>query len=354
MPVIQIYEIHQQLPDSYYALCKQVYSDLPFQNLPQPQEVNQLLQLAGNGRELLLFEGDGACLLGIFQLEKQQASFAFWECLPDFRVCEALFSAFENVARERGCTQISGPLHFNTFHRYRLRLGATAPSWAQFDREPINPSYYPDFLVRLGYQTKHLFESRLLQTRIIPTVYSSKKDLVESVKQLPYAFIPLNRQSWEMHETAIYELVCAVFSQNPGFKAVAIEEFKLQYNANYADALCPHTSLLLADKSSRQLVAISLCHPNYHSLQLKVPANFETHYPLLQHRTLLAKTQGVHPDYRQKGLMNYLGAYGMLSFRAFYDDIIFCLMREDNPSLRFSDGFAHEKCQYASYQKQLS
>jgi hypothetical protein len=353
MPV-KTHQISVELPDSYYALGELVYRNLPFCYQQQPQEVNQLLRLAGEGKELLFFELDGACLLGIFKPKEQQAAFAFWECLTDFDACQELFQAFESAARERGCVQLDGPLHFNTFHRYRLRLGEAAPSWLQFDREPVNPCYYSDFLSRLGYQTKHLFESRLLQTRIIPTVYSSKKDLVESVKQLPYAFIPLNRKSWEEHELGIYELIGAIFGQNPGFQSVQLEEFKLLYNATYAEALCPLTSLLLADKSTGQLVAISLCHPNYSPLQLAGPPNFEVHYPLLQHRTLLAKTQGVHPDYRQKGLMNYLGAYGMLSFRAYYDDIIFCLMREDNPSLRFTDGFAHEKCQYASYHKRLS
>lgn len=354
MPVVHIQVIQDQLPESYYALAEAVYSTSSFQNKSQASEVNTLLRLAGQGKELLFFELEGACLLGIFKPQEQHAAFAFWECHNDFEACEQLFAAFEAAAAARSCTQIEGPLHFNTFHRYRLRLGEAAPSWLQFDREPVNPTYYPDFLARLGYQTNHLFESRLLKTSIMPAIYSSKQALVESVNQLPFAFIPLNRSSWEAHETAIYELVGAIFGQNPGFQTVSMAEFKLLYNADYAEGLCPHTSLLLADKSTGQLVAISLCHPNYAPLHLQVPPKFATHYPLLQHRTLLAKTQGVHPDYRQKGLMNYLGAYGMLSFRTYYDDIIFCLMRDDNPSRRFTDAFAHEKCMYASYEKRLS
>jgi hypothetical protein len=193
----------------------------------------------------------------------------------------------------------------------------------------------------------------LLRNEVVPVVYESKAQMLEAIHQLPYDFIPLNRTSWVAHEAAIYQLIGEIFGQNPGFQAISEAEFRSLYNPDFAEALCPHSSVLLADRATGDLLAISFCLPNYHPLGLRERPRFEAHYPLLQKRTLLAKTQGVHPAHRQKGLMSYLGVYGMLSFKSYYDEIIFCLMREDNPSLRFTDPFAHEKAIYASYCKDL-
>ena len=116
---------------------------------------------------------------------------------------------------------------------------------------------------------------------------------------------------------------------------------------------CPHTSALALERRSGRPVALSLCMPNYAALRLKRPPIFERDYPRLPHRTMLAKTQGVHPDFRRRGLLNYLGAFGMLRFRDYYDDVIFCLMREGNPSLRFTNAFPFEEVGYGLYGRRL-
>ena len=101
-------------------------------------------------------------------------------------------------------------------------------------------------------------------------------------------------------------------------------------------------------------MALSFCHPNYAPLVLgSTPPNFARDYPRLTERTLLAKTVGVHPDFRKQQLMNYLGAYGMMSFRELYDQVIFCLMRSDNFSRHFTDDLPFEAAQYALFSQDL-
>lgn len=246
---------------------------------------------------------------------------------------------------------MEGPKNFNTFHDYRLRTSAA--SWHQFTREPVNPLYYPELLEGVGYTLDFQYESRLISCSVVPAVYGTKQDLVREVKSLPYDFIPLTRAGWLQYASAIYDLVGKIFGMNPGYLAVSAAEFELLYNADYAEMLCPYSSVLVAEKDGGRPVAISLCYPNYAELKLTERAVFVRDYPLLKHRTLLAKTQGVHPDYRKQGLMNYLGAYGMLSFKEHYDECIFCLMRDDNPSLRFTEPFAYEKAEYGFYGKGL-
>ncbi len=275
--------------------------------------------------------------------------FGFWETINDSILNTALFKAFETWARSRGCTRVEGLKNFNTFHNYRLRLDR-AP-WGQFTREPVNPSYYPALLRQAGYAVQQRFVSRLIRAEVIPQAYTDKRVLLEGLKTLPYEFIPLNRESWQARAPEIFALVADIFGQNPGYRGIAAEEFELLYNPTYAASLCPHTSVLMAERETGRLVAISLCYPNYAPLRLQTPPVFAEHYPMLRHRTMLAKTQGVHPDYRQRGLMNYLGAYGMMSFRDYYDDAIFCLMREGNASLRFTERLAYAEVGYGMFGK---
>ena len=349
---MEIIHIKDQFPDHFYALAETIYKDLPYRPEEDRQHTDELLKFANKSSEILLVtDRKNVRLLAICPPGKTKAYFGFWETTDDFYSCQKAFEILFDELKNREYSGIEGPVHFNTFHRYRLRLDT--PSWKMFNREPVNPEYYPAFLERLGFKIHHTYESRLIKTEVVPEVYRSKKELVDSVRDLPFEFIPLNPQTWSEKEPEIFELINHIFGLNPGFQSIPIEEFRLNYNAEYAAQLCPHTSVLLADRSSGKLVAISLCHPNYTPLNLSEKPVFEKHYPLLNHRTMLAKTQGVHPDFRQLGLMNYLGAYGMLSFRKYYDDIIFCLMRADNHSLRFTDAFDYEKVEYASYIREI-
>ena len=281
------------------------------------------------------------------------AYFGFWETANDLALNQHAFGLLAAEARARGLGQVRGPLHFSTYFRYRLRRGA-APSWQQFDREPVNPPYYPTLLAATGFEPALQFESRRLQAATVPTVYRQQAATLSQLADLPFDFIPLNAATWVALEDEIFGLIQQVFGQNPAYRAVSRAQFGLLYHAQYAAGLCPHSSVLFRDRVSGQLAAISLCQPNYFPLHL--PAGtapvWAAHYPRLpQPRTLLAKTVGVHPAYRGRGLQALLAAYAMRSFLQYYDEVIFCLMRADNRSLRFTDGLPYEAAHYALYER---
>jgi hypothetical protein len=293
-------------------------------------------------------------LVGLFPKEGGEARFGFWESSPDATANAQAFAALEAEARRRGCPALTGPLDFNTFQRYRLRVGPE-PSWGRFDREPTNPEYYPELLTALGFQAHLTFESRLIRPETVPAVYTDKQHLLDALAALPFEFLPLNADTWPQHEAELFELVQAVFGANPAYRPVSEAQFRGLYNRTYAAGLCPHTSVLLRDQASGQLAALSLCQPNYAPLGLAAtrPPTFQRDYPRLTAPTLLAKTVGVHPSFRNRGLMNALGAYGMVHFREWYQQVIFCLMRTDNFSLHFTDGLPAETAHYALYKKKL-
>ncbi|QJX45552.1 hypothetical protein HMJ29_00790 [Hymenobacter taeanensis] len=326
--------------------------------VPKPDELMLAALFAEEAERYdILFITDYAQvrLVGLFPKEGGEARFGFWESTPAATAAGQAFAALEAEARRRGCPALTGPLDFNTFQRYRLRVGA-APSWGHFDREPTNPVYYPELLKGMGFRAHLTFESRLIRPETVPTVYADKQPLLDALAALPFDFLPLNADTWPQHEAELFELVQAVFGANPAYRPVSEAQFRGLYNRTYAAGLCPYTSVLLRDHASGQLAALSLCQPNYAPLGLAAnqPPTFQRDYPRLQApTTLLAKTVGVHPSFRNRGLMNALGAYGMVHFREWYQQVIFCLMRTDNFSLHFTDGLPAETAHYALYRKEL-
>ncbi|HEX8427911.1 hypothetical protein [Hymenobacter sp.] len=342
------------LDASFFEIPDRVYQFLPYWPAEDESAIRRLFQLEATRNDIVVYtDHEHLRLVGIFPVGGATAYFGYWETTSDLTLNQEAFAQLSATARQRGYRTLQGPLNFNTFHSYRLRLGAP-PSWSYFDKEPINPTYYPELLSRLGFTPVLSFESRLIELATVPTVYEDKASLLAALSTLPYDFIPLTPTTWRQYEPELFELVQQIFSANPAYQPIPEAQFMLLYNPEYAAKLCPHTSVLLRERTRGQLVALSLCHPNYAPLHLGAkPPVFERDYPLLPQKTLLAKTIGVHPNFRNQQLMNSLGAYGMLSFRELYEQIIFCLMRSDNFSLHFTDGLPAEVARYALFEREV-
>lgn len=343
------------LPDSFFDLPDKIYEDLPFKPEEDSSIITTLFKIEAERNEIIIYtDHNDVRLAGIFPAKDDNAYFGFWETTNDASLHKQPFTLLEADTLKRNRSTLIGPLNFNTYHNYRLRVG-TFPTWDMFDREPVNPDYYPALLQQSGFYTKATFESRLIKKENIPDVYIEKAALLEELKKIPFDFIPLNEANWQLYEDEIFELIHAIFNRNPLYKTISATQFKLLYNHDFSRKLCPHSSVIFRHQSSGKLAAISMCHPDYHSLYSKVKTpDFERDFSGLKKKVLLAKTVGVHPDFRQQGLMNYMGAYGMLSFRDWYDEIIFCLMRSDNYSLHFTDSVSYEPAKYVLYEKRLS
>jgi GNAT superfamily N-acetyltransferase len=343
-----------ELPESFFAISQHIYSALSYQADEDPASTTLLLQQKASTHDIILYtDHQDLRLVGIFPHEGEQAYFAYWETSKEVEKSRQAFSLLQADARAKAKTSISGPYHFNTFHRYRLRLDE--PNWQVFDREPVNPVYYADLLAAIGFLPSLHFESRLIRSRDIPALYQDKQFFLKSLQQRPFSFIPLMPQHWQQFEQEIFELVQAIFSQNPGYRSVPEQEFRLLYNQDFAEKLCPYSSVLFQDTRTGRLAAMSFCHPNYSALNLgpgQAPV-YARDFPKLKKKVMLAKSVGVHPDYRQQGLMSYLAAYAMQSFHALYDEALFCLMRSDNHSLQFTQGLPYEKARYALYRKDI-
>ncbi|MGB3850053.1 MAG: hypothetical protein WA958_08815 [Tunicatimonas sp.] len=343
--------VNRRLPDSFFTLPPRVYQALPFGLREDSDAVHRLVSEAQDLHDTVLYTDHRTVrLLGIFPRTNDTACFAYWEA-TDPVASQAAFERFEEEADERGIRYVRGPLTFNTFHRYRLRLHT--PSWMMFDREPVNPPAYVGWLQHQNYTPSLRFESRMMRSAHMPQLYQSKEEYLATLTDLPFRFLALTPEVWEARARELFTLVDAIFSRNPGYQPVTYAQFSQLYGLDFARQLCPYSSVLLEDRASAQLVGMSFCLPNYQPLRRSATPVFARDYPQLTHKTLLIKSVGVHPQYRRRGLMTYLGAYCMQTFTRHYEDAIFCLMRADNPSLRFTDDLPFEQAAYALFEKSL-
>lgn len=351
-----VYHKERKLPDSFWQIPIAIYEGLEFSPAENQSQINALFELKVETHAIIIYTDHKSLrLVGIFSRAGGDCHFGFWETIDDVHLNREGFKLLYKDAIELDKAVLTGPMNFNTFHNYRLRIGAT-PSWQMFHREPINPEYYSDLLEGLDFVCIHTYESRRIHKPAIHKFYEFKGELTRQIKDVPFEIIALNSKSWMLYEDAIFELISLIFSQNVAYKSISKVEFQLLYNETFAESLCPHTSSLFKDKTTGQLIGIMMCLPDYASKEnpQKNHYNFNTDYPKLHKPTLLAKSAGVHPDYRNNNLMNFSGAYTMLSFRELYEDVIFCTMKSDNYSIHFTDGIDCEKAHYALYEKQLA
>lgn len=342
------------LPESFFEIPKSIYASLPINFLENEEAIAALFEYESKRNDIVIYtDHESLRLVGIFPKDSSEAFFGFWETKNDFDRNYNAFQLLLEDARNMGRQEVIGPINFSTYQSYRLRLGN--PSWRRFDKEPINPLYYPDLLMNLGFGKHLLFESRMIREIDIPKVYVSKRDLLEKFKEQSLACIPLTPEALQNHHAEIFKLTHTIFSANPLYRAISYEQFSAAYDKDFSLKLCPYSSVLFRDGAHGQLIAFSFCHPNYagHRTPEEGKYVYERDFPSLKEKTLLVKSIGVHPGFRQRGLMNALAAYAMLSFKDLYKHVIFCLTRTDNVSNNFTHDLPFEKVDYALFSKKV-
>lgn len=343
------------LPASFFEIPTSIYASLPFSLSEDRQAIAALFAHESERNDVVVYTDDeNLRLVGIFPKDSKQCFFGFWETTDEPERNEKAFQLLLEDARRKGSHELFGPLNFTTYQSYRVRLWS--PSWICFDKEPVNPSYYPDLLTQLGFRKHLLFESRMIREADIPKVYDSKRDLLEKFNEQSFDCIPLTPKAWQKHHVEIFELIHEIFSANPLYRPISYAQFSSIYNTAFASILCPHSSVLFRDRTCGQLTAFSFCHPKYAGQDLTGDGKFvyEKDFAGLKEKTLLVKSIGVHPQFRELGLMNALGAYAMLSFRDLYKHVIFCLTRSDNVSNNFTNDLPFEKVEYALFSRKVT
>lgn len=359
----------QPLPDDFVQLPYHIYANDEFWLGEDETSLRQQLSHKNSwfttGKAWLGVIPKQARLVGFFQetqvIDGEAAAFfGFWESTDNLEANQLLFSAFTDWAQQQGAKRIYGPINFSTFGANRLRTDSF--EYGAFPSEPWNPPYYPVLLAQLGYQTRYRYLSTF--SPLADIIAAIEKDYLRVKPKLEQHFniTSMTPDFWLAHLPELYGFVDEVFGANFAYTPISFDTFQAQCGANFALKFCPKSSVLATTKDGR-IAGFFLVYPDYSPLmrfrQLdSVSANdinYAQHYRLLpQPRTALAKTGGVHPDFRAFGLFTAMSCELSLRARGHYEQIAGTLVREDNASLNFAarHGTAR-KHHYALYQKAI-
>lgn len=288
------------------------------------------------------------------------AFFGFWEGCNNLPAHKELFRELSEWAATKGAKRLYGPINFTTFNAYRLRLDSFDAGC--FPGEPWNPAYYPELMENLGFQCRYRYLSTFNQTPdIVQSVagdYLKVKPKLEQMVRME-AMTP---EFWMDHLDEIYGFVDQVFGANFAYTPISREAFHAHCGQSFADRFCP-TSSVLARSLDGRIAGFFLVFPDYGSLMARnnpdavagKDIRYQSHFSSLPRpRRGLAKTAGVHPDFRSLGLFTAMGCELSLRSEGLYDELGAALVREDNNSRQFAlrHGTASRR-HYGLFQKGL-
>lgn len=290
------------------------------------------------------------------------AYFGFWETTNNPIVNKDLFNEFEGWAKAQGAQRIYGPINFNTYGLYRIRTNDFGEP--AFQGEPYNPAYYPELLQRVGYSVAFNYFSQF-DHDIPRLVKEMEGPYARSIEKMgdDFEILPLTPTFWMRNLEEIYRLSELVFQSNFAYTPINFEIFKTLCGESFIRKAHPSASLVIMDKYRHSIAGMLLCFPSWGPLLKQGATNkvdlslidYETHVNLLPNpRMALAKTTGVDPRYRSKGLYTYMMYHlAKTSMETGFTDYGAVLVKEDNLSLGMASKAAIRRT-YALYWKELA
>lgn len=364
----QAFDPNHGLPDAFCALPSIVYNTDEFWLGENTELLKQQFSHHNtwflNGAAWIGVVPGKARLAGFFNQQEidgeASAFFGYWEGIDDITAHDYLFQELRKWAITKGAKRVYGPINFTTFNTYRLRLD-------QFEQgcflgEPWNPPHYPSLMEKLGFECRYRYLSTFNQTTdIIASVaddYLKVKPKLSEVVQME-AMTP---EFWLSNLDNIYGFVDEVFGSNFAYTPISRASFGMACGEHFANRFCPTTSVLARSHDGR-IAGFFLVFPDYSSLlthRNPSPISsqdlaYQRHFTALPYpRRGLAKTAGVHPDFRSLGLFTAMSCELSLRSEGIYDELGAALVRADNNSRQFAlrHGLASQR-QYGLFQKRL-
>lgn len=310
----------------------------------------------------------GCARLAVFRqygcvIDGQPAAwFGYFESMNDPDCAEMLLAEAATWARARGAEVLYGPIDFDTFGKYRVRVSAE-PEGIPFPGEPYNPAYYVELLRNAGFSIAREYVTQI--GRIKPRPLEAKREMARAVMEAGYILEPLDGATWLAALAELHRKADEIFSDSFAYTPVSYEQFAAGYGAPVARRLCARTSLL-ARGPDGDLAGFFLVYPHYGPLAVqgsalgRVPVSdlsYDAHDSILAAAggsVAVAKTVGVCPKHRGRGLMDALGASVIDRGVGRYDRWVGAMIRADNPSRRFGAAHVEVERTYALHRQTLN
>jgi len=287
--------------------------------------------------------------------------FGFWETTDNLDRNRSAFARMEKWLRDAGATALVGPINFNTFHAYRLRIDADLNQPA-FAGEPFNPAYYERFLQNLGFKPRVYYRSQFseLSDREVKVIEQHGEKYATLLSDKGFRFSSVDENLWLSRLDELYRASSDIFGENLGFQQIGYEDFRAYAGHRLYERLCPRSTIFAFDKEDR-IAGVHLAIPDYSSLMPSTPLHargefkfcFERDFCRLSNPGLIVKTIGVLPDHRRHGLLRTLMVHALRAAVGHYGWVCGATAREDNPSNLGGAPIMTDVRRYALFWKRL-
>ena len=267
---------------------------------------------------------------------KKEVRFGWIDFIDDAEVSDALLKTVEAWGKERGATEIVGPLGFTDFDAE----GMLVEGFDQLSTMATiyNHPYYPEHMVKHGYEK----DADWVEFKIyIPDAIPDKHKRISEIIMRKYGLkiVKCTSKDIKKYGQAIFDLMNEAYSQLYGYSALSPKQIK-QYIKMFLPILDLRMVTLVVD-SEDQVIAAGISMPSlsealqkakgrllpfgwYHLLKVI----FMKKYPKVLDLLLVA----VKPEYQNKGV-NALLFYDLIPV---YQKIGF-EYAESNPELELND-----------------
>jgi hypothetical protein len=154
---------------------------------------------------------------------RQIGLFGFFECVADFAIAQALLDAACEWLRQQGMTAVRGPIDLST-HNSCLWLvdGFDSPPMVMM---PYNPTYYPEFAERLGWQkAKDAYAYNFPLDKPLPTEFE-KAYRIACKSGVTFRPLRTKGEGFEQDCLSLYHLFTTAFAGNWSSTPRTQEEF---------------------------------------------------------------------------------------------------------------------------------
>ena len=145
--------------------------------------------------------------------KENQGFFGWFESIDDVEVANKLTEKAESWLKEKGCTDMLGPISFTIYDEIGILVDA-------FDLDPIisctyNPPYYPKLLEEIGYQ-KEIDWFAYLRGRHDSMPPTMEKIVKRIEKRSDYVLRYVSKKNWKHEASTIREIFEEAWVENWG------------------------------------------------------------------------------------------------------------------------------------------
>lgn len=190
---------------------------------------------------------------------RKQMRFGFLEFIDDTEVADELFAAAEEWGRQRGMTEIVGPMGFSDMDYEGMliegfdEMGTMATIY--------NPSYYPQHMERLGFKKEvDWVEYRITVPDSVPEKYARIADIIAKKYNLSIKKYTSRAKIKREYGRAIFELVNEAYSELYGF--VPLTDRQIEHYINMYLGILRLDDVTLVIDGKGILVALGIAMPS--------------------------------------------------------------------------------------------